>query len=247
MSLDERIQLLLDGRLDADEAAALEREIAADPEARRVLESMRWLKQATRDALQGAPAPPSLESRIRTSLAPRRRILPLLAAAAALIVLVGSIALWVRDPGLVVAAAEDLEAFRHGELQLALETGDVDALESWFVAQGIDFETRVFDLAMMDYHLVGGIAHELSDRPSAAFAYRRGDGLLVLCQMFRATIDELPQGADVRENDGIRFYSYRRGCVAMTFWREGDVLCVLSSMGELDEVIQLAFAKAVKV
>ena len=100
---------------------------------------------------------------------------------------------------------------------------------------------------MMDLQLAGGIKHSLVGRDSAAFVYRGPGKLRVVCQMYRGSIDELPQATDVREHDGITFYSYEVDCVSMTFWREGDVICVLAAMADLDEVIALAFAKAMHV
>ena len=54
-------------------------------------------------------------------------------------------------------------------------------------------------------------------------------------------------GATLRENKGIRFYIYRVNGLTAAFWQEGAVTCVLTSDIASEEVIQLAFAKAVKV
>ena len=143
--------------------------------------------------------------------------------------------------------AIDVHRFNEGDWSLEMETSDVSALEAFFVEQGIDFETRVFDLAMMNFQLVGGSKHRLAGGPSAAFVYSGPERLRILCQMFRGKIEDLPKTDDIREHDGIRFYSYQVNCVSMTFWREGNVICVLASMGSLEEVVALAFAKAVKV
>ena len=105
----------------------------------------------------------------------------------------------------------------------------------------------MFDLQMMNLHLVGGVRHEMIGRDSAAFVYRGPEDLRVLCQMYLGSVDELPPAADVREHNGITFYSYEVDGVSMTFWREGDVICVLAAMGDLEQVVRLAFAKAVRV
>ena len=270
--LEERIQSLVDDRLSHEEREELDRQIADDRGAQELLESLRWLKTLTRDALGDAGSPAGLESAILAGLdrecstspqvessavtvRPWRRVFLGVAATAAVLALMwllmpvetGPDPIPPKPPSLVLAAAEHVRQLASGDLALLHTTADVDDMEIWFDRQGIDFETRVFDLAMMDLTLIGGSAHQLAGHRSAAFAYRRGDGLLVLCQMFVAGIDALPEEATIIENDGIRFYSFRKGGVALTFWQEGDVLCVLGSTGDAQQLLQLAFGKAVKV
>ena len=62
--------------------------------------------------------------------------------------------------------------------------------------------------------------------------------------MYLGSLEELPPTDDVREHNGIRFHSYEVDGVAITFWREGDVICVLTSTAGLEQVVALAFAKA---
>ena len=57
----------------------------------------------------------------------------------------------------------------------------------------------------------------------------------------------MPPPDETRDHEGIRFRIYRRGELTLAFWQEGDVLCVLASDADSEHVIQLAFAKAVKV
>jgi hypothetical protein len=104
----------------------------------------------------------------------------------------------------------------------------------------------VFDLGMMQYQLVGGGVHRLGNRASALFAYRGPGGDLV-CQMYQGRLSALPRPDDVRTQNGIRFQVYRRGARTLVFWQEGEVVCVLASDADAEEVIQLAYAKAVKV
>jgi hypothetical protein len=100
---------------------------------------------------------------------------------------------------------------------------------------------------MMSYRLLGGRADRLNSRKSAFFVYRgKGDAILV-CQMYRGAINELPAGAVSRENKGIQFYIYRVKDVSVAFWQEGTVICVLASNIDSEQLVQLAFAKAVKV
>ncbi len=143
--------------------------------------------------------------------------------------------------------ARDVEGLVDGSWRLARDSAEGPELEHWFAEEGIAFETRVFDLAMMQFGLEGGSRKTLAGHPSAAFAYRGPDGNLVLCQMFPGDESELPEGVTVTEHDGITFYSYQVGNVAMTFWREGPVLCVLASLLDAEQVLALSQAKAMKV
>jgi hypothetical protein len=128
-----------------------------------------------------------------------------------------------------------------------LKTEDVKEMEKFFSEEGIPFKTRVFDLGMMNYRLLGGRTHKLITRKSAFFVYRgKGDDILI-CQMYPGRVTELPAGAVQRENKGIRFYVYRVKGLTLTFWQEGAVTCVLTSDIDPEELLQLAFAKAVKV
>ena len=69
----------------------------------------------------------------------------------------------------------------------------------------------------------------------------------MLCQMFEGTLGELPEPDETREHDGIRFRIYHREGLTLSFWQEGPVICVLVSDAGSEQVIQLAFAKAMKV
>ncbi|MGH9936104.1 MAG: hypothetical protein ACREAM_07650, partial [Blastocatellia bacterium] len=146
------------------------------------------------------------------------------------------------------AVARDYQNYRAEKLPLTLETGDVKELERFFSARGIAFDTRVFDLGMMNYHLVGGRVHQLIERQSALFVYRGKDRRILICQMYPGRAPELPlAGAVLRENNGIHFYIYRFDGLTLAFWQEGAITCVLTSDGDSEEVVQLAFAKAVKI
>jgi hypothetical protein len=63
--------------------------------------------------------------------------------------------------------------------------------------------------------------------------------------MFEGSTRELPRGAEVRRHGAISFFVFRRGARTLVFWPEGEVLCVLASDAGVEEVIALAFAKAV--
>jgi anti-sigma factor RsiW len=146
------------------------------------------------------------------------------------------------------AVAQDFLNYKAEKLPLVLQTGDVKEMESFFSEKGIAFKTRVFDLGMMNYQLVGGRVNRLIERQSALFVYRGKDRQVLICQMYPGQVTELlPAGAILRENNGIRIYIYRVNSLTVVFWQEGAVTCVLTSDTDPEEVVQLAFAKAVKI
>jgi len=65
--------------------------------------------------------------------------------------------------------------------------------------------------------------------------------------MYEGQLADLPRSDDEREHNGITFRVYRAGTVTLVFWQEGPVVCVLASDADAEAVIQLAYAKAVKV
>jgi hypothetical protein len=120
-------------------------------------------------------------------------------------------------------------------------------MEQFFTQEGIPFRTRVFDLGMMNYRLLGGRVHELVTRKSAFFVYSGKRNAILVCQMYLGRVTELPAGAVRRESKGIPFYTYRVKNLSVAFWQEGPVTCVLTSNIDPEELLQLAIAKAVKV
>lgn len=260
--LGATLQDFLDGRLDAAHQAEIQEHLDGCPQCRRQLEALRWVRDAALKRLPAEELPPGLAARVAGALdaAPQlaeaatspkvrwswRRWAAagaLVAIAAALVLLV---ALPPRSPDLVDAVARDFAEYSTGQLALAVRSSDGEAVESLFAAGGIDFPTRVLNLGMMRYQLVGGRIHRLRDRPSALFAYRGAEGQQLVCQMYRGGLGELRRPDDVRMHDGITFQVYRSGGLTLVFWQEGAIVCVLASDAELEAVIRLAYAKAVK-
>jgi anti-sigma factor RsiW len=150
-------------------------------------------------------------------------------------------------PDLPSEVARGYQNYTTDKLPLMLKTEDVKEMEKFFSEAGIPFKTRVFDLGMMNYRLLGGRTHKLITRKSAFFVYRGKDDDILICQMYPGRVTELPAGAVLRENKGIQFYIYRVKDLTVAFWQEGAVICVLTSDMSPEQLVQLAFAKAVKV
>jgi anti-sigma factor RsiW len=258
--LGATLQDFLDGRLDAARQAEVQAHLEACPQCRAELEALRWVRDIALKQLPGEELPPAVAERVATALdAADRRARPATspiagrrwhrwAGAGAVVVAVLVLLLaWPPRADLADAVAHDFAAYSSGALQLDLRSSDGEAVESLFVAGGIDFRTRVFDLGMMRYQLVGGRIHRLRSRPSALFAYRGPDGRGLVCQMYEGRLADLPRPDEVRQHEGITFQVYRAGRVTLVFWQEGEVVCVLTSDAESEAVIQLAYAKAVRV
>ncbi|MFL5493900.1 MAG: anti-sigma factor family protein [Gemmatimonadales bacterium] len=257
------LQDFLDDRLDAARQAEVRAHLQGCPQCRRELEALRWVRDTALKRLPAEAVPPALSGRVasaldeadrrarpatRASVGPEWRkwagagVAALLAAAAVVLLVLSR-----SRTDLPGSVARDFAEYSSGRLALDLRSSDATAVESLFAARGIDFRTRVFDLGMMQYQLVGGRIHRLGNRPSALFAYRGPEGRALVCQMYEGRLDALPRPDDVRSQDGIRFQVYRMGKLTLVFWQEGAVVCVLTSDAESETVVQLAYAKAKKV
>lgn len=263
----EEVQDWLDGRLDAAQCDEVERHLESCDECRRAYESVGWVKQAAARHFAATPAPAELRARVLAALraeanAPADTVEPApniiqppvtfwrsrraVLAAAAVFVLAAVLAgiFLLRPASLPSVVAQDFQNYQSGKVPLQLVTADVQAMEKFFTAQGVPFETRVFDLGMMNYRLAGGRVLAPGRSPRAAFAYQGANNQKLLCQMFAGQVTELPSGAVRRENKGFTFHIYERDGLTAVFWQEGAVVCVLVSDIAPDEVVQLAFAKA---
>lgn len=260
--LGETLLDLLDGRLDAAARAQAEAHLAGCPECRRELEGLRLVKQALARRSATAPLPPSLAAAVSSALdtegavgvAPVRSrrvpfLRPALAGGLLLLLALGYASVLWRSrslPAMPAAVARAYSDYRADRLALELRTKDPAELERFFAAQGVPFPTHVYDLGMMGFRLVGGRVHLLDDRTGALFAYEGPGGIALLCDMYLGRLADLPAPAETREHGGIRFDVHRAEGLTMVFWEEGDVVCVLVSEMPAEDVIQLAFAKAMK-
>ncbi|HEV8600941.1 MAG TPA: zf-HC2 domain-containing protein [Gemmatimonadales bacterium] len=261
---EQEIQDFLDGRLAEPERTRLAEHLAGCAQCRAELEALKWLKLEVLGQLPRDAVPPALTARVRAGLdaeaagagaqrdglrrasfRPFRWAAAAVLAAAAFLVL---LFVWrPASPDLPERVARDFAEFTAGRLPLRIEAREPRAIEEFFAQNGVPFATRVFDLAMMRYELLGGRVHRLGGHQSAFFVYRGADGRLLICQMYQGSLTELPPADEIREHNGITFQVHRRGGTTVVFWQEGDLVCVLVSDGPSESVIDLAFAKAVKV
>jgi anti-sigma factor (TIGR02949 family) len=256
----DELQDWLDGRLDAETCSQVERHVETCAECRREYEAMWWTKRFAAKEFAAPEAPVELRGKILQSLraedsrsdaeteAPafwRRQLRPVLAMAAGVIVAaILALNYFLKHPQLPEVVARDFRAYQAQQLALELSTGDVKAMEVFFAGHGVPFKTRVFDLGMMNYQLVGGSVRREGGAPRAVFVYRGPGNRKLVCEMFEGRVETLPKGAILRQNKGISFYVYETGGMTAVFWREGTVICALVSDITPEEVVQLAFAKA---
>jgi anti-sigma factor RsiW len=270
----DALQDALDGRLDARQLADLQRHLEVCVECRREIDALRWTKAQAAAARTLVTAPPDLEASVRRALdaidaegaatsgneppvtTPARSrgrsrgwwTVAGVAAAAALLVAVWTISR-LAAPSLPDRVASDYQAYRAGRLGLAVQTHDVAAIEAYFRREGITFQTRVFDLRMMQFEALGGRVHRLDGRPSALLVYRGPDGRPLVCQMYEGQTTELPAPARRLTHKGVEFRVYEKDGLTLVFWQEPDgrVTCVLVGDGDPQAVISLAFAKATEI
>lgn len=254
----EELQDLLDERLSEPRRSEVAAHVADCVPCQRELDALRWVKAETPKHFGEEALPADLLSRVRSGLdaedaksrlgggvwqSRRAWIVTAIAAAALLAVF------FPRQAKLSLpdAVAADFQGYEAGTTPLEFTSADTRAVEAYFARNGIAFPTRVFDLGMMNYRLVGGRVNRLDGRSSALFAYAGPGGKSLVCQMYEGRIAELPTTSDVREHNGITFYVHRSGGRTIVFWQEGEVICVLVSDVPPEDVVQLAFAKAVRV
>jgi anti-sigma factor RsiW len=249
---DLELQDLLDGQLDTGAEARVRAHLAACEECRAALEGLRRARDAVR-ALPRVEAPPTLlrdvTHQLRRSAGKRegrshgrRRVLGYGLAAAAAILVVLYLDRREDMPSAAIRSALTSPDAAHASDFL---TSDSGALERFF-ASHLPFHVRVYDFGMMQYRLVGGRIGAVGVHPAAIYTYAGPAEARLTCEMYQATVAELPQSAERREHNGITFFVYRRGRTTAVFWQEGEILCAAVSDISTEDVVTLAFAKAIK-
>lgn len=257
----EELQDLLDGRLAESQRSEVEAHVASCARCHRELEALRWVKAELPRHVKHVDPPADLSARVRARLdepahgrsramwmsgvrrVPRRAWIAGAVAAAVLLAV-----FWRghKAVDLPSAVAADFAAYENGTTNLEFVSSDSKAVEAYFARSGVRFTTHVYDLAMMNYRLAGGRVNRLDGRASALFTYLGPDDTALVCQMYEGSVRDLPRTDDVREHNGFMFYVYRSANVTLVFWQEDGVVCVLASDAPTENVVQLAFAKAMR-
>ena len=252
---DLELQDLLDGRLGDAESARVEAHVRECVRCREELDTLRRGRDLARTAGGPVGLPPGLLEGVVARLdtesprqgdgfnAQRRRFLAYAAGAVAAGL---AAAISVRQRRDIPAeAVESYLAYRRGEKPAELASADPAALEQFFSGR-LPFRTRVFDLAMMRYALLGGRIDRLGGQPSAWYVYAGPDDRRLVCQMYTGTLSALPAPDERRNQNGISFQIYTRGPHTAVFWSEAAVICVVVSDMPAADTVALALAKAMK-
>jgi anti-sigma factor RsiW len=252
--LEEALLDLLDGRLDAPGRAAADAHLAECAACRDLRERLDAARGAVRATRVEREPPPGLAGAVRAALDredARRghRIWPVAAGLAAALLAAAAVLLLRPGGGALLPAAEaarDHEALTRGSLVLEVRLADAAELERFFAARGPGFPVRVLDLAMMGFTLEGGRVERFGGGPGVLYVYRNARGDRLVCRMYPGRVEDLPPTPDVREHGGFRFHVFREGDRTVVFWQEGQVVCVLTGALPPEQVVALAFEKAMK-
>jgi hypothetical protein len=143
-------------------------------------------------------------------------------------------------------AADMFASYKSARLPIDTNVTDPVALERRFASASLGFTARVFDLGMMGFRIVAASATAIGRRPAALWVYRGAGQAELLCIMFAGDLAALPRTQDIRTNNGFTFHVFHERGLTQVFWQEGSVLCVLVSDQPEADVVQLAFAKAMR-
>jgi anti-sigma factor RsiW len=262
----EEIQEFLDDRLNAELRLEVEQHLELCEPCRTEMQALQWTRNLSHQQFAPEAMPAKVEENILLALDLEdrrfirntvfswiwwRRKSALLAFSSILIAAVALtlsyLTFYAPLQGFPSEVARDYQNYQTEKLPLMLQTEAINEMEKFFSESEFPFQTRVFDLAMMGYRLTGGRVHQLLNRKSALFVYRKEGNKVLVCQMYPGLVTELPTGAMLRESKGIQFYIYHVNGLTVVFWQEGAITCVLTSDIDSEEVIQLAYAKAMKI
>jgi len=251
---DLELQDLVDGRIDAAGRQRLQAHLDTCDCCRAELELLRRARHFARQ-LPRVDAPPELVQAIaadlarakraereRTQKSEQRRWFVYGIAAAAILLIVAYIGERADVPA---SAIREAAASTGAASTLEFATSDPANLERLF-ADRLPFRTRVFDLTMMKYQLAGGRTGQIASHPAAIYTYAGSDGQQLTCAMYVGTLEELPEPDARRDHNGISFLIFKRSAATAVFWVEGNLVCVAVSDMPTDDVVALAFAKAIK-
>ncbi len=191
---EHRLDAWLDGRLDSNEHAVVERHLRECADCRRRRDAL----AVVRGALRAEAAPVTEPAAANEHAELRRRVLAaldeedaaaalrppaggglssrrtLLLAAATMVAVVG-LARWLprRRPNDAVAAlVDDYAQWAHADLPATLGATTPASIEARWKAAGVSFPARVLDLAMMGVELEGGDGYRLATIGGRSIAAR---------------------------------------------------------------------------
>jgi hypothetical protein len=260
----EFITALVDQELDQPDRLLLEAHLNECAACRIALQEERALKERIRAAGERVRAPNHLRSKVLAASrispttkdfaqeSPRGPMLrspfmrAAMAAALLLLLVPPAYYAWHRtNEPMVLRALETYERVARNELfEPKRGTGD-EIVRELIGAVGARFHPMGYDLTAMNLHPVAGVVREIDGRKILIAIYR-GQGGLLLCYTFLGSEEDAPANAarffDAEKK--MTFYAFSRGKINGVLHREGDVICILASEMNMDELLTLTRTKA---
>lgn len=253
-----RLQDYLDNRLDEASRKKVESRLADSPEWADELEYLKVSREVSRSGLDKIRMPEGLKTQIQAAVSeelaksPRRSRLAgkripfrfqILAAAATLILALG---LYFSAPapaaGPAGIVADIFQGYEAGTRSMQFTPTSSKCIEDHLAGMGMTWNQNMIELE--GHRFTGGCITQTEDCDYATFAYRNDQNKLVTCQMFPGKLGKLPGHYEHRIQRGKNFMVARTDGLTMTFWQDGDMICVLSAEGDREAAIQLAVSKA---
>jgi anti-sigma factor RsiW len=172
----EKIEAYLDNEIPAQEDAAISQHLANCHSCAATALGGRKLKLSIKRAASSAFVPsPEFQARIRRSIAPRTKFIwwPRLAfAAAALVLVIGAIAMWPRPQAQdLFAEATDLHVSALASANpVDVVSTDRHTVKPWFEGK-LPFTFDLPDLQNSEFHLIGGRMAYIGQAPSAQLLF----------------------------------------------------------------------------
>jgi hypothetical protein len=142
-----------------------------------------------------------------------------------------------RSPDLPSRVSAHYVDMMAGSLSPALETADPAALAGGLAREGL--APRVVSLAP-DFTLIGGVVHQLEERPVAAWFYRNAQADMVLVEAFPGSLDALGEPDEVRADRVPALHMFRKMNQTLVFWQEDRLVYALITTAPSERVIALA-------
>jgi hypothetical protein len=142
-----------------------------------------------------------------------------------------------RSPDLPSRVSAHYVDMMAGSLSPALETADPAVLAVGLAREGL--APRVASLAP-DFTLLGGVVHQLEERPVAAWFYRNAQSDMVLVEAFPGSLDALGEPDEVRGDRVPTLHVFRKMNQTLVFWQEGRLVYALITTAPSERVIALA-------
>ncbi len=121
-------------------------------------------------------------------------------------------------------------------------TDDPHAIETALGARQPGLGARVPDLRATGFVPYGSAIHAVDGRPGILVMFHNPLEDLVVWQVYRGDVSDLPATTDVRVERGRHYYVHRKSSFVLVFWQEGPRVQVITSSLPAEQVVQLALA-----